>query len=234
MRTQLALLAVTAAGFAAALTLTAHPARAWDWTSLPNGYNVRVTNYPNASGDGSTCHKVSVDGHAMGDDCVDNAGMYAAIDAYIDSTICTVNPAAGGSRCVTTTSSTAPATTTAASTTTTTSTSSTTTQSQSEAPAQGAAAATTEQAPAPPAATTTVVVTTTTPADVQDLTARLDKLAAELAALTTRLDRVEAAGNAAWVAFLQAVNNGDDQATAATVARGTYLNAIYALGAFAP
>jgi hypothetical protein len=57
---------------------------------------------------------------------------------------------------------------------------------------------------------------------------------AQIAALTDRVTRIEKAGDAAWLAFEQAVAAGATNAEAAALARGTYLNAEYGLGEFAP
>lgn len=142
--------AVAIAGFATALMITAPIASAWSWTGLPTGYNVSDSQY--TTSDGGTCHRITVNGTYIGDNCA--SGFQAALDAYVNSTICTVNPAAGGSQCVTTTATTAAATTTSASTT--------------PAPATTAAAPVaqptqTQTVTTTAGVTTTVVVTSTLP-----------------------------------------------------------------------
>jgi hypothetical protein len=89
-----------------------------------------------------------------------------------------------------------------------------------------------------PTVTETIIVTTTTAAPdlspaVQAIADRLNDIAVQLAAVTNRVARLELAGDAAWVAYLRAVSAGEHPAAAAAVARGTYLNAVYELGAFA-
>ena len=92
--------------------------------------------------------------------------------------------------------------------------------------------------PTPPPATVTTTVTqpaSTTPTAIeQSLQAQIDALSAEIAALTDPVARFEKAGDAASLAFEQAVAAGSTIADAAALARGTYLNACYGLGAFAP
>jgi len=117
------------------------------------------------------------------------------------------------------------------------------------------AATTTDTTPtttALPPVTTTVVITTTTPASTtaapvtstatvtttvspveQSLQAQIDALTAQIAALTDRVTRLEKAGDASWLAFQQAITSGADPATAAGTARGTWLNVVNGLGAFA-
>jgi hypothetical protein len=79
------------------------------------------------------------------------------------------------------------------------------------------------------------VATTTalTPVE-QSLQDQINALSAKIAALTDRTARLEKAGDAAWLAFLRAVASGANPASAAETARGTFLNAIYGLGAFKP
>ncbi len=80
-------------------------------------------------------------------------------------------------------------------------------------------------------------ITVTTPAgnqpQVDALQAQVDALVAQIKALSGAVDRLALAGDASWLAFQQAIAAGDDVPTAATIARGTYLNAEYGLGAFA-
>lgn len=86
--------------------------------------------------------------------------------------------------------------------------------------------------------TTVTQPTTTTSAPLtpreQALQDQIDALSAEIAALKDRLSRIEKAGDAASLAFEQAVADGMPTADAADLARGTYLNAEYGLGEFAP
>lgn len=223
--TAAALLALAVAGVVVALSL-APAAAAWEWTNLPNGYSVYVSSYQNA--DGSTCHIVRIDGRLMGDDCVDAAAMYVAIDAYVNSTICTKNPAAGGAAC-------APATTAAPPPVTT----SETPPAPPPPPATTTISEPPPAAPAPPPATTTVTVTVTTTTTAttttvdQSITDRLTAIENALRDLTSRIERLELASAAAQIAYDQAIAAGSDSAAAAELARGTYLNAEYGLGAFA-
>lgn len=102
------------------------------------------------------------------------------------------------------------------------------------APTTTAATTTTETAPPPPPVTTTVTVTTPPPVEViDDLTARIVALERQIAALTTRVDRLDLAGDASWLAYQQSIEKGDPPDVAAGLARATWLNAVYALGAFA-
>lgn len=94
------------AGAAVALLMFAPVASAWDWMGLPNGYSVADGNL------GGGCHQISVNGNLIGSTC--DVGFQTALNAYVDATICTVNPTAGGAACATTTTATTtqPATTT--------------------------------------------------------------------------------------------------------------------------
>lgn len=224
-----ALAGLVAAGAFAALVV-APTASAWDWMHLPAHYNVSSVSYGTCPGSSSVQWiTVSINGTALGSTC--DAGFQAAVDAYVDSTICTVNPQAGGSACAPTTT-TAPATTTdTTSTTTTTSTTPGATTTASTTP--------TSTTPADPGSTTAVtnttaaVTTALSPAE-QTLSDKIDALAAQIAALTTRVDRLAAASDAAWLAYQQALESGETPAAAAMIARGTALNVIYGLGSFAP
>jgi hypothetical protein len=96
---------------------------------------------------------------------------------------------------------------------------------------------TTTSTPATPPPTVTTTVTqpaTTTSATLPSLQDQIDALTAQIAALIDRVARLERAGNAAWLAFEQAVAQGASNAEAAALARATYLNAEYGLGEFAP
>lgn len=107
--------------------------------------------------------------------------------------------------------------------------------------ARTTAAPTTETTTTPPAPQPPLVTTATTSTEptatvddaVAALSARIAELEAQLAALTTRVEKLELAGQAAQLAFDQAVAAGMDGASAADLARATFLNAEYGLGAFA-
>lgn len=94
---------------------------------------------------------------------------------------------------------------------------------------------TTPASPQPQPATTATSTEPTATVDdaVAALSARIAALEAQLAALTTRVEKLELAGQAAQLAFDQAVAAGMDGASAADLARATFLNAEYGLGAFA-
>lgn len=171
------------------LALYAPAAGAWDWSNLPNGYSIRDLNLPNG------CHQITISGTLIGSNC--DAGFQAALDAYVDSTICQVNPAAGGARCVTTTQTTAATSTTPSTTspgaTTTTTPAGTTVQ----------VTTTVEQPPAPqPTGTTTVVVTVVSPSTTTVVTVttpaspdndtRLTLIEQRLAVLEARVQVIEA------------------------------------------
>jgi hypothetical protein len=91
--------------------------------------------------------------------------------------------------------------------------------------------------PSPPPTTTEAgpptTATTTAPDPISDLAARITALEQQIAALTSRVDRLEKAGDAATRAFERAIEGGATPADAADQARGTWLNAVYGLGAFA-
>jgi hypothetical protein len=115
-----------------------------------------------------------------------------------------------------------------------------TTGGTTTAPATTTSAGTTSTPTTPPPTVTTTVTrpaTTTSTAltpSAQSLQDQINALSAEIAVLTDRVTRVEKAGDAAWLAFEQAVAAGETNADAAALARGTYLNAEYGLGVFAP
>jgi hypothetical protein len=79
---------------------------------------------------------------------------------------------------------------------------------------------TTTSAPAPPVE--------------QSLQDQIAALAGEIAVLTDPVVRLEKASDAALLAYQQAIQAGDNPATAAAIARGTGMNVIYGLGDFAP
>lgn len=195
-----ALTLVLAAGFAAAIALTMPAvAQAWDWSNLPNGYGLSSGNL------GNGCYEIAVSGTPIGSTC--DADFQQHLDAYIDSTICTVNPAAGQARgmCM-------PTTTVAADTTT------------SAAPPVGT---TTSALPTETVPTTTVTVTVTTTDPT--IETRVTALEAQYAALAKRVDAIAQANTASWTAFIDATNAGASLVDAALAARSAGMNAIYAL-----
>lgn len=226
------LAALTGAGVVAALALAPVALAAWDWHSLPDGYSVtssfttvcHIATDPCVGGEGSICTHLSVSAGAAGTftetDCV-NPTFQSDLDAYVNRTICTVNPAAGGSACAPATTA-QPATTEPPATTTTPPTTTAAPPVTTTAPID----------PGPPPTTTAVTTATTTAAPT--LEDRIKTLEDQIAALTNRVDRLEKAVDAAWLAYEQEIQKGTDSATAADIARATYLNAVYGLGAFAP
>lgn len=216
---------VLALGVAAAMFATpqAHAAGDWSWGSLPNGYGTSVVNYSPTPG--TNCHQVSIDGHYMGDDCTDPAGLQANVNSYVDSTICTRNPAAGQSHGMcfpqpTTTD--APAATTSTDGTTTTSASPPVTTTVT-----GPGATTTVPGGTTPTVTDT---TSTTPTcDITCLEARIAALEKQYADLAHRVDAIQQANTASWDAFSQVIADGGSVADAAAAARSAGLNAIYLL-----
>lgn len=217
----LTLAALAAAGaIAAALIAAPTAAASWDWMHLPAHYNVSSVSYGTCPGSGILWRTVSINGVSMGSTC--DAGFQAAVDAYIDSTICTVNPDVGGSACT-------PTTTTIAATTGTTTTdpavTTTITTTTTTAADPGSSTPTTTQ----PIQTST---TTAVDPQVAAINARVDQLEQQIAMLTSRVGRLEFAGDAASLAFQQALANGQDVPTAAAIARGTWMNAVYGLGEF--
>lgn len=226
-----ALAALATAGTLAALAF-APTASAWDWTSLPNGYGVTDNNL------GNGCHDITVAAHHIGSNC--DPGFQGALDAYIDSTICTVNPAAGGAACQPTTTAVTTTTSTAAppGPVTTTAPVATTTTAATAAPVATSIVTTTTTLttappPSPPVTTVTVTTTDATAVQIAALADRITALEQQIAALTKHVDRIALAGDVAWLAFQQAVTGGADIAAAADIARGTWLNAVNGLGAFA-
>lgn len=212
----------------AALTIAPTASASWDWTNLPAGYHVvDASNGPCPDGSGATQHWITLNGTQIFPSTCDS-GFQAALDAYVDSTICTVNPQAGGAACAPTT--TAAPTDTVATTTTAVDTSTTTT---------AAPPATTDPANTPPATTTVdpaaagQTTTALTPNE-QSLQDQIDKLAAQISALTSRVDRLDQASVAAQLAYQQAIANGDTPDVAAEIARGIGMNVIFGLGDFAP
>lgn len=176
---------VGAVGFAAASVLTP-TASAWDYGSLPNGYS--VTTDSGVSGCSPATY-VWVNGSGIG--CTSDSGFQSALDSYINSTICSVNPAAGGSACVTTTAPTTTAATTTSAATTTTAGGGASGGGTTTAPtgSRGGQATTNAQAPTGTSTTSTVTVTTT----VTDatLTSRVSALEQRLAVDEARLDVLE-------------------------------------------
>lgn len=88
----------------------------------------------------------------------------------------------------------------------------------------------------PPAAPTDPALTVEQPiaaTDPASLEARIQALEDALSQIVGRVARLEKAVDAAWLAYEDAIKGGADAATAADIARGTALNAIYGLGEFA-
>jgi hypothetical protein len=79
--------------------------------------------------------------------------------------------------------------------------------------------------------TTTVTTTTTdtTACDLACLNARVGALEKNYTDLAARVDAIRQANDAAWVAFIDALNSGSSTADAALAARSAGLNAIYQL-----
>lgn len=225
MKRTLILAVVLTAGCAAALTLGVTRASAWDWQSLPTGYSVsnyttvcHIATDPCVGGEGSTCNHLTIHGASTPwaeTDCV-NPTFQADLDAFINSTICTVNPAAGGSACAPATTA-PPATTTAPVTT-------------------NPGATTTQPASTDPAPTTTQADPGTTTIDqsaqIASLQSQIAVLAQQIADLTTQVEKLELASQAGTLAFNQAIANGSTVPEAAEIARGTAMNAVYGLGDF--
>lgn len=206
------------AGVGTAALLVASTASAWDVSSIPNGYAV-ITDSGHA---GCAGIFYTINNNAIG--CSADSDFGAALNTFIDNTICTVNPSADPQRC-------APTTTTATTTTTIADPVTTTAPPATQPPPVGTTTIT--QTVTTPTETTTVGVTTTVSIVEQSLQQQIDALAAQLAQLTDRVTRLEKAGDASWLAFQQAVAGGADAATAADQARGTWLNVVNQLGAFA-
>lgn len=187
MRKAIVLVLVAAAGAVTASLSFPHTASAWDWHSLPAGYGVSsYTTVCDAQTDpcitdGMTCNHLTVTApnatpHTFAEtDCV-NPSFQADLDGFVDATICTVNPSAGGTAC-------APATTTTAVSATTTATVAQTTTSAS--PAQTTTV--TQTAP-----TNTVTVTNVAAATAPAATPGTSDLDARLTAIEQRLDVDEA------------------------------------------
>lgn len=216
MKKVLCIVLVAAAGLAAAVALGSSGASArsatWGIGNYPNGYSVQ-----SISGDPSCVGGwiYRFNGTLIG--CTQDSAFETNLNNYINSTICTVNPSADPTRC-------APTTTTA---TTTVTFATTTTAPVDTTPTTTAAAP-----PPPPPVTTTVTVTTTIVDPTID--ARIKALEDAYAALKTRVGNLEAATDAAWLAYRDALAGGATPQEAADIARGTALNLIYGLGVFAP
>jgi hypothetical protein len=237
--------AVTGVSLAAALTV-APKALAWDWHSLPSGYGVYSyqlvchTSTDNClNGDNSTCDVVTITApnatpnQTSVQDCSD-PNFQAEIDAFVNATVCTVNPAADPSLCSPTTTSVASTTaqTTTTPTTTTAAAPASTTTTTSAAPASSPAVATASPtlaaAPAP-ATTTTQTVTVTTTVEDPSLTQRVTALEQNYAALAARVNAIEQANAAAWQTYHDDIVAGLAPAAAALDARSVALNAVYQL-----
>jgi hypothetical protein len=172
------LAAVAALGLTVGLLSFPSVASAWDWHSLPAGYSsgsrqvvCHVATDPCIGGEGSICNLVTVRAYPAGGgaqiaildqlaDCV-NANFQVIFDAFIDSTICQVNPAAGQAAglCAPPATTTAPATTEPPATTTAATTTPVTTTTTVAAEPSTTTTASVEAPPAPPTVTTTVTTT---------------------------------------------------------------------------
>lgn len=211
--------ALITAGMLAALVV-APTASAWSPGNLPPGFS---TSHATDVAPGSPCPEsysiFGPGGSGSGPLCTNSPTYQQDFDAFVDAHYTAPS---------TTAPTTQPGATTTVVVTTTTPADTTTTAAPADttAPAQPGT-------PAPATTNVTTVVTTATPLE-QSLQAQIDQLAAQLAAVTDRVTRLEKAGDASWLAFQQAVTNGATTAEAAAQARGTYLNAVYQLGDFAP
>lgn len=212
----LALCALCAAGLVAALSV-APTASAWSIDNLPDGWTIEHIQAVGATACPES-YRLWTSGRAAWSDpfCTDSPSFQADVDAFVDGhyTAPVTTTAAAPTTTVVDTTTTAPTTTATAPTET----------SPVTAPTATAAAPTTATTPAP---------VVTAPDALAELTARVVALEQQIAALTNRVDRLEKAGEAAWLAYEQELAKGTDSATAADIARGTYLNAVYGLGAFA-
>lgn len=206
-------------------------ADAWDYNNLPNGYSETRIHIAPAQ-DGTACIDLQISYGTAGTTDIGSTcepGFQAALDAYVNATICAANPAAGQAQgmCL------PPPTTTTAATTTaqTTTTAVTTTDPTVTAPAPvggPAPAVTTSSVPPDPAPPTVTVTTTVTVPDptLEQRIAALEKKYAELAA---RVDAIEQANTASWDAFNATLAAGGTVADAALAARSAGWNAIYML-----
>lgn len=207
MKKTLLLVALALAGVGTASLLAVSSASAYTTDQLPGlGYSVVYSTL------GGGCHGWQAGyGNAprtdLGSDC--DAGFQQRLDDFVNATC----PCAQ-----TTTQTTTAATTTepAPSTETTTTT-----------VADPVTTTSTEPAPSAPAPADT------TSDQIAALNDQIAALSQQIAALTTRVGRLELAGNASQLAFEQSLAGGADVATAAALARATYLNAEYGLGEFA-
>jgi hypothetical protein len=228
----LAILAVT--GLFAGMGVWPTDASAWDFQNLPNGYTqtdifLPITDTTQGQcidvklsySDGQGIHRVD-----LGSNC--DPGFQAALDSFVNASICTVNPGAGGSACVTTTQQTTTVQATTDPGTTTTDPGTTTTAA---APADTTTPADTTVGGTGAAATpTTSVPTTTTPdCDLDCLTARVTALEALYVQLANRVTAIEDANAAAWQTFHDDLVAGMAPADAALDARSSGLNALYEL-----
>lgn len=209
------------AGVGTAALLVASTASAWDVNNLPQGCAQDGTLFDAAGPSFSYWIKCGNNRTLIhyGSDPIPNAptdsNWQGSLDSFVDANY------------------TAPVTTTAAPVATTTDV---TTTAPTTTPASPPPVGTTTitQTVTTPTETTTVGVTTTVSLVETDLQRQIDALAAQLAQLTDRVTRLEKAGDASWLAFQQAVAGGADASAAADQARGTWLNVVNQLGAFAP
>lgn len=200
---------VLVAGIAAAVALTLPSmAKAWDWQSLPTGYF--VSNYtttcntatdPCVHGNGSTCNHLTVGTNGVAGtfsetDCV-NPGFQSDLDAFVGSTICAVNPSAGGQACAPATTSTTASTTSATITTTTTTTASapapvtTTTAAASADPAPVVVPAQVVTVTTPTSTETVTVPAVTTPSVPSSVSEAISLLQQQIMVLEGRVQAIE-------------------------------------------
>lgn len=200
-------LGVAAAGLAAALLIfPAVGQSAWNWQSLPTGYvsssfqtTCHTATDPCVNGEGSTCNHVTISGAGVRQfaetDCV-NPTFAADVDAYVDSTICTVNAAAGGQACAPTTTATPAPTTTVAATTTTPAVTTTpapvaTTTAAAAAPAPVTVPAQTVTVATPTSTETVTVPAVTTPAVPSTVADAISLLQQQIMVLQGRVQAIE-------------------------------------------
>lgn len=212
--------ALLAAGALAALSLGVGRASAWSPTDLPPGWTIS-----HELSNAQTCPeawRIHTPSNADFSDpfCTDSPTYQQDFDAWVDARYTAPPP-------TTAATTVPPLTTTVVITTTTPADTNTTPASTDPNPNPPPA-----PAPQQPVTNTFTVTTTASPVE-QSLQAQIDALSAQIAGLTNRVTRLEKASDAAWLAFQQAIANGDDVAAAAAIARGTAMNVIYHLGDFA-
>lgn len=216
------LLAATLAilGAALAALVASSPARAWDVTNLPAGYSTAHW-HDSSPPPGSCSDGWSVVGFSASisiGEC--DPAFQQKLDDFINATC----PCATTAAATTPSTDTATITTDTASATTTDPVSTTPPPTQPPPPVDPPVNTTTQTIAAPPDKTAV---------EISALDARITALEQQIAALTTRVDRITLAGDASWLAYQQSIANGDSPEIAALMARGTWMNAVYGLGAFA-